>query len=81
MIPKTEKHLKLKKLSLKSIKLARLKIKMLGEEILADRVRLTQDEQETEKYKDEAYFKFIEMMDCDELEVGLKGKLKNQIQE
>ena len=44
-------------------------------------MRLIQDERETEKYKDETYSNFIEMMDGDELEVGLKGALKIQIQE
>ena len=42
---------------------------------------MIQDERETEKYKDETYSNFIEMMDGDELEVGLKGALKIQIQE
>lgn len=75
------KHIKLKKLSPESVKLARGKIKMLGDEILADMERLIKDEQEIEKYKDEEYYKFIKMIDGDELEVGLKGTSKIQITE
>lgn len=41
----------MKKLSSEAIKQARGKIKMLGEEILADRESLIQDELETLKYR------------------------------
>ena len=44
-------------------------------------MRLIQDERETEKYKDETYSKFIEMIDGDGQVVGLTGTLKIQIQE
>ncbi len=67
------KKVKLKKLSSEKIKLARKKIKQLGEELKADRERLSQDDRETEKYKDEAYYKFIKAIDGEELQVGLKG--------
>ena len=38
-------------------------------------------DKEIEKYKDESYFKFIDMIDGEELEVGLKGVSKIQISE
>ena len=75
------KQVKLKKLSPESIKLARAKIKELGKEIETDREKLIQDDNEIEKYKDESYFKFIDMIDGEELEVGLKGISKIQISE
>jgi hypothetical protein len=75
------KKIKLKKLSPDAIKLARQKIKQLSDEMNADRERLIKDEKETEKYKDDAYHKFVEMLDGEELNVGLKGKAKIQITE
>ena len=77
----TIKQVKLKKLSPESIKLARAKIKELGKELETDREKLIQDDKEMEKYKDESYFKFIDMIDEEELEVGLKGVSKIQILE
>lgn len=52
-----------KKLSPDAIKLARQKIKQLSYEMNADRKRLIKDEQEVEKYKDDAYYKFLKMLD------------------
>lgn len=83
---KAEKHepvkqVKLKKLSPQTIKLARGKIEQLSEELKADRKKLIQDEGETQEYKDEAYYKFIELLDGEDLEVGLKGTAKIQIPE
>jgi len=72
---------KLNKLSPQSIRHAREQIKKLGEALDADRHNLNQDNEETDKYKDESYFKFIEMLDGDELVVGLKGTSKIQITE
>ncbi len=70
---------KLKKLSPDAIKLARQKIRQLSDEMNADRERLIKDEQETEKYKDDAYYQFVEMLDGEELRVGLKGTAKIQM--
>jgi hypothetical protein len=79
--PEPIKKAKLKQLSPEAIKLARQTIKQLSNEMNIDGKKLIKDEQETEKYKDDAYYKFIKMMDGDELEVGLKGTAKIQIQE
>lgn len=57
------------------IKLARQKIKKLSDEMNADRERLIKDKLETEKYKDDAYYKFLEMLDDEELK-GLKGTME-----
>ena len=57
------------------------KIKQLSDEMQAERKRLIQDEQGTEKYKDDAYYKFIDMLDGEELAIGLKGIAKIQIAE
>lgn len=70
---------KLKKLSPDAIKLARQKIRQLSDEMNADRERLIKDEQETEKYKDDDYYQFIEMLDGEELRIGLKGTAKIQM--
>lgn len=75
------KKVKLKKLSPDAIKLARQKIKQLSDKMNADRQRLIKDEQETEKYRDDAFYQFIEMLDGEELGVGLKGIAKIQITE
>jgi len=42
-----------------------------------DRERLIKDEQETEKYKDDAYYKFVEMLDGEKFEVKLNRLLKS----
>lgn len=75
------KRVKLKKLSPDAIKLARQKIKQLSDKMNADMERLIKDKQETEKYRDDAYYKFLEMLDGEELEVGLKGTAKIQMTE
>lgn len=79
--PEPIKRVKLKKLSSEAIKLARQKIKQISDEMKVNRKRLIQDERETEKYKDDAYYQFIEMLDGEELTVGLKGTAKIQILE
>ena len=79
--PDPIKKVKLKKLSPEAIKLARQKIKKLSNEMNADSQRLIQDEQDTEKFKDDSYYQFIKMLDGDELAVGLKGTAKIQIPE
>lgn len=79
--PEPIQKVRLKKLSPDAIKLARQKIKQLGDEMNADRERLIKDEQETEKYKDDAYYQFTEMLDGEELGVGLKGTAKIQMTE
>jgi hypothetical protein len=73
------KKVNLKKLSPDVIKLARQKIKQLSDEMNADRERLIKDEQDTEKYKDKAYYQFIEILEGKELGVGLKGTAKIQM--
>ena len=77
--PESIKRVKLKKLSLDTIRLARQKIKQLSDEMKADRERLIKDERETEKYKDNAYYKFLEILDGEELGVGLKGTAKIKV--
>jgi len=72
---------KLKKITPEAIKLAREKIKKIGEELKIGKEKLIQDERETEKYKDESYYNFIELLDGEELEVGLKGTARIQLQE
>ena len=79
--PEPIKKVKLKKMSHDAIKLARQKIKQLSDEMNADREKLIEDEQKTEKYKDDAYYKFVEMLDGEELKVGLKGTAKIQVTE
>lgn len=79
--PEPMKKVKLKRLSPDAIKLARQKIKQLSDEMNADRERLIKDEQETAKYKDEAYYQFVEILDGEELGVGLKGTAKIQMTE
>jgi len=79
--PKPIKRVKLKKLSPDAIKLARQKIKQLSDEMNADRERLIKDQRKTEKYKDDAYYNFLEMLDGEELEVGLRGTAKIQMTE
>jgi uncharacterized protein YwgA len=75
------KKIKLRKLSPDAIRLARQKIRQLSDEMNADRERLIKDEKETGKYKDDAYYKFVEMLDGEELGVGLKGTAKIQMTE
>ena len=75
------KKIKLKKLSPDVIRLARQKISQLSDEMNDDRARRIKDEKETEKYKDDAYYKFVEMLDGEELGVGLKGTAKIQMTE
>ena len=79
--PEQIKRVKLKKLSPDAIKLARQKTKQLSDEMSVNRERLIKDKRETEKYKDDAYYKFLEMSDGEELEVGLKGIAKIQMME
>lgn len=79
--PEPIQKVKLKKLSPEAIKLARQKIKQLSDEMDFNRERLIKDEKETKKYKDNAYYKFLEMLDGEELEVGLKGTAKIQMTE
>ena len=73
------KKIKLNNLSPEAIKSARQKIKQLSAEMTAERKRLIGDERETEKYKDEAYYRFLKKIDGEELEIGLKGIAKIQI--
>ena len=61
--------------------MARQKIRQLSDQMNADRGRLVKDVQETVKYKDDAYYQFIEMLDGEELAVGLRGTAKIQIVE
>ena len=69
----------LKKLSPETIKKAREKIKKLSDSLNADRKRLIKSEREAEKFKDESYYKFLNLLDGEELEVGLKGTAKIQM--
>lgn len=71
--------IQLKKLSPEKINQAREKIKKLSDGLNADRKRLLKSEQEARKYKDESYYKFLEFLDGEELEVGLKGTAKIKI--
>lgn len=73
------KKVQLKKLSPETIKKAREKIKKLSDSLNADRKRLIKSEREAEKFKDESYYKFLNLLDGEELEVGLKGTAKIQM--
>lgn len=79
--PEPIKKITLKKLSPESVKMARHKIRQLSDKMNADRERLIKDEYETAKYKDDAYYQFIKMLEGDDLAVGLKGIAKIQIAE
>ncbi len=79
--PEIGKPVKLKKLTPDAIKLAREKIKKIGEELKTDKERLIIDEKDTEKYKDESYYKFVKLLDGEELDVGLKGTAKIKMQQ
>ena len=79
--PEIDKAVKLKKLSQNAIKLARDKIKMISEEFKTDKERLIKDEKDTKKYKDESYYKFVKLLDGEELDVGLKGTAKIKMQQ
>ena len=75
-MPDVPKSVQLRKIPNYKIRLAREKIKLLREQQKADRQKLIQEERNLEKFKDESYYKFIELMDGEELETGLKGKAK-----
>lgn len=77
--PEPIERVELKKLSPEAIKLARQKIKQLSDEVDTNREDLLRDEQETQKYKDEAYYKFLEQIDDEDLKTGLKGRAKIKI--
>ena len=79
--PEIGKPVKLKKLSPNAIKLARDKIKMISEELKTDRERLIRDDKDTKKYKDESYYKFVKLLNGEELDVGLKGTVKSKMQQ
>lgn len=74
--PEPIESVRLKKMSSETIRLARQKIKLLSEKMNADRKRLRQDDEITAKYRNEAYYQFVRMLDGDDLQVGLKGTAK-----
>jgi hypothetical protein len=59
-------------LSIDTINLARQKVKLLSEKMDADRERLVQDDLKVAEFKNEAYWRFVKMLDGEELPVGLK---------
>lgn len=73
------KKVKLKKLSPETVKQAREKIRKLSDGVNADKERLRQSERERAKYKDDLYYRFLEYLNGEELEVGLKGTAKIEI--
>ncbi len=75
------KRITLKKLSPETIKAARQKIKLLSDKMSADRSNLIKDDKEIERYKDDAYYRFVEILDGEELQTGLKGMAKIQVAE
>lgn len=77
--PDPIEKIQLKKMSSETIKQAREKIKKLSDGLNSDRKRLIKSELEAEKYKDEVYYKFLKLLDGEELEVGLKGTAKIQM--
>jgi hypothetical protein len=74
--PDVGNTIKLKKLSPEAIKKAKEQINKIGAELKDNHKRFVQDENEIEKYKDEAYLNFIKLLDGNELETGLKGTAK-----
>jgi len=76
---KPVEKVQLKKLSPETIKKARKKIKKLSDSLNADRKKMIKSEQEAGKFKDESYYKFLKLLDGEELEVGLKGTAKIRV--
>jgi len=76
---KPSERIQLKRLSAEKIRQAREKIKELSDGLNADKKRLFNNEREAGKYKDESYYKFLEFLDGEELEVGLNGTAKVEI--
>ncbi|MFH0785489.1 MAG: type II toxin-antitoxin system antitoxin SocA domain-containing protein [Pseudomonadota bacterium] len=76
--PLPNQRVKLKKLSRGTIESARQQIKQLSDKIDSDKANLLRDEEETKRYKDETYHSFIEMLDGEDLDIGLKGTAKIQ---
>ena len=79
--PEPIEKIELKKLSPETIKLAREKIKKLSDGLTTARQLMIKKEHEAEKYKDEAYYQFLELLDGEELIAGLKGTAKIQMTE
>ncbi|MBW2339960.1 MAG: hypothetical protein JRF50_06370 [Deltaproteobacteria bacterium] len=75
-MPEPLKTIQLRKIPEEKIKLAREKIKLIGKKLNKDRDKLIKDERNVEQYKDESYYRFIKLLDGEELEVGLKGTAK-----
>ncbi len=75
-MPEPLKTIQLRKIPEEKIKIAREKIKLIGKKLNMDRDKLIKDERNIEKYKDESYYRFIKLLDGEELEVGLKGTAK-----
>ncbi len=78
-LPKTAGIIQLKKIPDNKIKLAREKIKLLGAQFKSDREKLAKEDRENDKYKTEAYYKFVKLLDGDPLEAGLTGTAKIEI--
>ena len=67
------KGVKLKKLSEESVKLGRERIRNLAKEYDSYQRNLVEEARLNEKYKDEVYYQYLEILDGEELEVGLTG--------
>jgi hypothetical protein len=61
--PEPIEKIELKKLSPETIKLAREKIKKLSDGLTSARQLMLKKEHEAEKYKDQAYYQFLELLD------------------
>lgn len=66
----------LNKIPKKKLKEARLQIKKLGEKLESNRKSLVKDDEETSKFRDDIYHKFVDIINEDELEVGTRGVAK-----
>lgn len=71
--PIPSKPIDLKEIPQKKIELARSYVKALGEKFALNRIKSEQEKSESKKLKDAIYYRAIEIMDEEDLEVGLKG--------
>jgi uncharacterized phage-associated protein len=74
--PIPSKPVFLKAIPKKKIELARRYVKALGEKFEHNRMRLEKDKSESIKLKDAVYYQALEIMDEEDLEVGMKGTAK-----
>jgi hypothetical protein len=75
-LPEKPKMVETKKLPEEKVKLAREYTRRLGEKAQADMAKLREESKKTAKWRDEIYYRTLEVIDGEDLEPGLKGKAK-----